>query len=124
MLVLVVVRFWLTVVHRTDDPNLVSFLKLSRVKQPERAIIREFFGDRLLKLSLGAAVKFGLAIQQQTSKLFVQGRAVPPEVKNTIERKRRVSMSSGYSSRSRRRERRSGRRSDKNSFFGRSFDFT
>jgi hypothetical protein len=62
----------LTVVHRTDDPKLLGFLQLSRVKQPERPIIREFFGDRLLSgVSLEAAVKFGLAIHKQTKKLFV-----------------------------------------------------
>ena len=61
----------LTVVHRTDDPQLLSFLKLSRVKQPKKAIIREFFKDRLLQESLKAAFKFGLSIQQQTGKLFV-----------------------------------------------------
>ena len=32
----------LKVVHRTDDPALLKFLSLARVKQPGRDIIRDF----------------------------------------------------------------------------------
>ena len=61
----------LTEVHRTDDPKLLSCLKLSRVKQPTFTILREFFANRVLRGALEAAVSFGLAIQKRTSKLFV-----------------------------------------------------
>ena len=61
----------LTVVHRTDDPELLAFLFLASKKQPSRAELREFFGDRLLKYSLTEAVKFGLASTARSGKLFV-----------------------------------------------------
>ena len=74
----------LIVVHRDDDPKLLICLKLSRVKQPTRTTIRKFFGDRLLKLSLEAAVKFGLALQQQTGKLFLCGCASLIRARGTL----------------------------------------
>ena len=40
----------LTVVHRTDDPELLKFLETARKKQPTRSIVRELFGDRLLQV--------------------------------------------------------------------------
>ena len=49
----------------------LTFLSLARVKQPSRAQIRDFFGDRLLQCSLEEAVKFGLAINARSGKLFV-----------------------------------------------------
>ena len=61
----------LTVVHRTDDPKLLDFFTIIRTKQPNRAQIRELFGDRLLQCSLEEAVKFGLAINARSGKLFV-----------------------------------------------------
>ena len=61
----------LKVVHRTDDPALLNFLSLARVKQPSRNIIRDFFGQRLLRCSLEEAVKFGLSLYDSTGKLFV-----------------------------------------------------
>ena len=61
----------LTVVHRTEDPELLKFLETARKKQPTRFILREFFGDRLLQVPLEEAVKFGLSIQERTGKLFV-----------------------------------------------------
>ena len=61
----------LTVVHRTDDPTLLNFLDTARKKQPSRTILRDFFGDRLLRVALEEAVKFGLSIQERTDKLFV-----------------------------------------------------
>ena len=36
--------FELTVVHRTDDPTLLDFLSIARVKQPSKTQMREFFG--------------------------------------------------------------------------------
>ena len=60
----------LKVVHRTDDPALLNFLSLARVKQPGRDIIRDFFGQRLLRCSLEEAVKFGLSIYDRTGKLL------------------------------------------------------
>ena len=61
----------MTVVHRTDDPKLLEFLKLIRTKQPTRREIREFFGERLLQCDLKDAVKYGLAINAHSGKLFV-----------------------------------------------------
>ena len=61
----------LTVVHRTDDPTLLNFLDTARKKQPSRTILRKFFADRLLRVSLGEAVKFGMSIQGRSNKLFV-----------------------------------------------------
>ena len=61
----------LTVVHRTDDPELLAFLSLARVKQPSRFEIRILFGNRLSTCSLDEAVKFGLSIYARTGKLFV-----------------------------------------------------
>ena len=61
----------LTVVHRTDDPALLAFLSLIRVKQPSRAQLRDFFGQRLLQCDLKDAVKYGLAITARFGKLFV-----------------------------------------------------
>jgi hypothetical protein len=61
----------LKAVHRTDDPKLLAFLNLTRKKQPSRAEIREFFGERLLDCDLQAAVKYGLAINARSGKLFV-----------------------------------------------------
>ena len=61
----------LTVVHRTDDPALLNFLSLARVKQPSRDIIRDLFGDRLLQFSFKKSVKLGLSIYARARKLFV-----------------------------------------------------
>jgi hypothetical protein len=61
----------LSVVHRTDDPELLTFLSIARVKQPTRGQIRELFGERLLRCSLEDAGKFGLSIYDRTGKLFV-----------------------------------------------------
>ena len=41
------------------------------MKQPSFTVLREFFGNRLLRGALEAAVKFGLSIQERTGKLFV-----------------------------------------------------
>ena len=51
--------------------SFLAFLKLSRVKQPSIAIIRDLFGNRVLRGALEAAVSFGLSIQERTAKLFV-----------------------------------------------------
>ena len=59
------------VVHRTDDPELLGCLALARKKQPSRCQLREFSGDRLLTCTLEEAVKFGLAINARSGKLFV-----------------------------------------------------
>ena len=61
----------LTVVHRTDDPALLNFLSLARVKQPSRDIISDLFGERLLQCSLEEAVKSGFSLYARTGKLFV-----------------------------------------------------
>ena len=57
--------------HRTDDPELLAFLFMARVKQLTRNEFRGVFGDRLLKCSLVEAVKFGLSIYDRLGKLFV-----------------------------------------------------
>ena len=61
----------LTVVHRTDDPKLLAFLSLARVKQPSRYEIRDLFGDRLWTCTLQEAVAKGLSIYARSGKLFV-----------------------------------------------------
>ena len=47
----------LTVVHRTDDLELLALLSMARVKQPSRNEIRDLFGDRLLTCSLMEAAQ-------------------------------------------------------------------
>ena len=61
----------LSVVNRTDDKALLAFLSLARAKQPNRAQIRDFVGNRLSKCSLEEAVKFGWSINARSGKLFV-----------------------------------------------------
>ena len=57
-----------TIVHRTDDPELLGFLSLARVKQPSTDEIRDLFGDRLLTGTSEETVKFGLSINARTGK--------------------------------------------------------
>ena len=61
----------LSVVHRTKDPRLLALLVLTRCTQPARMELRDFFGERLLHMSLLDSGKFGLSITHRTGKLFV-----------------------------------------------------
>ena len=60
----------LKTVYRTKDPELLQFLTTVRTQQPNKSYLREFFGERLLNLTLQQAVSFGLTYARQREVLF------------------------------------------------------
>jgi len=63
--------YYLTECHRTDDPELLAFLKTVRKDQPSRAVLEEFFRYRHLPTDLKCAVACGLELQKRRGQHFI-----------------------------------------------------
>ena len=60
----------LDTVYRTSDPELLDFLSRVREEQPPKRVLRDFFGDRVWRGSLRAAVAEGLEKTRENGSLF------------------------------------------------------
>ena len=57
-------QFYLTIVHRTNDPQLLEFLTQIRKTQPQKHTVKNFFQGRHMNQGLSLAVKCGLELQR------------------------------------------------------------
>ena len=65
-------QFYLTVVHRTDDPELLAFLQTIRKEQPSREFLRGFWNvGRCLPLDMSKAVKVSQELQRRRGRHFM-----------------------------------------------------
>ena len=64
-------QYFLKVVHRTDDPALLSFLQTIRKEQPSRKFLRDFIGPRQLHHDLRIAVDVGMQLQERRGHHFM-----------------------------------------------------
>jgi hypothetical protein len=64
-------HFHLSIVHRTNDPELLEFLTHIRMQQPLKQRLRDFFKHRHMNKGLSLAVKCGLEMQSRTGHHFM-----------------------------------------------------
>jgi len=60
----------LKTIFRTNDPELLEFLREARMKQPQKETILRFFAGRMLSGTMKEAVAFGLSKARELNKLF------------------------------------------------------